>query len=289
MAAIVIDGKEVAKSIRAELAAEVKELAQQGIVPALTVILVGEDPASHSYVRGKVKGCEEVGIRSEVIRMPDTTSQQELLETIAHLNENPNVHGILVQLPLPAHISEKAVIDAILPEKDVDGFHPINVGNMMIGEDAFLPCTPYGIVEMIKRTGVELTGKRVVVVGRSNIVGKPVAQLLLQENATVTMCHSRTTNLEEVTRQADILIVAVGKPGIIGREHVTPGTFVIDVGVNRLETGKLTGDVRFDEVAPIASYITPVPGGVGPMTITMLLKNTIKAARLLAKEEKRKG
>jgi methylenetetrahydrofolate dehydrogenase (NADP+)/methenyltetrahydrofolate cyclohydrolase len=171
------------------------------------------------------------------------------------------------------------VIDTIHPDKDVDGFHPINVGNMMIGEDAFLPCTPYGIVELIKRTGVELSGKRVVVIGRSNIVGKPVAQLMLQENATVTMCHSRTTNLSEVTRQADVLIVAIGKPGVIGKEHVAPGTFVIDVGVNRLESGKLVGDVRFDEVAELADYITPVPGGVGPMTITMLLKNTVKAAR----------
>jgi methylenetetrahydrofolate dehydrogenase (NADP+)/methenyltetrahydrofolate cyclohydrolase len=279
MAATIIDGKEVAKSIREELANEVQQLIKQGIIPALTVILVGDDPASHSYVRGKVKGCEEVGIRSEVIRMPESISQKELLETIERLNLNPNVHGILVQLPLPAHISEKAVIDTIHPDKDVDGFHPINVGNMMIGEDAFLPCTPYGIVELIKRTGVELSGKRVVVIGRSNIVGKPVAQLMLQENATVTMCHSRTTNLSEVTRQADVLIVAIGKPGVIGKEHVAPGTFVIDVGVNRLESGKLVGDVRFDEVAELADYITPVPGGVGPMTITMLLKNTVKAAR----------
>lgn len=279
MAATIIDGKEIARSIREALANEVKSLAEQGVIPGLTVILVGDDPASHSYVRGKVKGCEEVGIRSDVIRMPDRVTQEELLQTIRQLNENPNVHGILVQLPLPPHIDEKAVIDTISPDKDVDGFHPINVGNMMIGADAFVPCTPAGIIQLIKWTGVEITGKRVVVVGRSNIVGKPVAQLLLQENATVTMCHSRTENLPELTRQAEILISAVGKPDLIRKEHVTPGTMVIDVGVNRLESGKLVGDVHFAEVAEVASYITPVPGGVGPMTITMLLENTVKAAK----------
>jgi len=279
MAATIIDGKAVARSIRESLAKEVKALAEQGVIPGLTVILVGDDPASHSYVRGKVKGCEEVGIRSDVIHMPDQVTQEELLHTIRQLNENPNVHGILVQLPLPAHIDEKAVIDTISPDKDVDGFHPINVGNMMIGAEAFVPCTPAGIIQLIKWTGVEITGKRVVVVGRSNIVGKPVAQLLLQENATVTMCHSRTENLPELTRQAEILISAVGKPDLIRKEHVTPGTMVIDVGVNRLESGKLVGDVQYAEVAEVASYITPVPGGVGPMTITMLLENTVKAAK----------
>lgn len=282
MAAIVIDGKEVAKSIRSGLATEVQDLIQKGIRPGLSVILVGEDPASQSYVRGKARGCEEVGVYSEVIRYPDTLRQEELLNKIEELNQNPNIHGILVQLPLPQHISEKAVIDAIDPRKDVDGFHPISVGNMMIGNDALLPCTPHGIVELIKRTGTELTGKHAVVVGRSNIVGKPVSILLLQENATVTICHSRTTNMTEITRQADILVVAVGKAQMIGKEHVKPDAVVIDVGVNRIETGKLVGDVKFDEVAEVAGYITPVPGGVGPMTITMLLKNTIKAAKKLA-------
>lgn len=278
MAATIIDGKQVAKSIREELAREAERLAQQGVKPGLAVILVGDDPASQSYVRGKVKGCEEVGIHSELILMEDTATEAELLETIHHLNENPNVHGILVQLPLPKHISEKAVIDAIHPDKDVDGFHPISIGNMMIGNETFLPCTPHGIVEMIKRTGTDIAGKHAVVVGRSNIVGKPVSMLLLQENATVSICHSRTPDLAAITRQADILVVAVGKAHMIGKEHVSPGAIVIDVGVNRIETGKLVGDVKFDEVKEVASFITPVPGGVGPMTITMLLKNTIRSA-----------
>lgn len=279
MAANIINGKEVAQDIRAELAKEVAALKEKGVFPALTVILVGDDPASQSYVKGKMRGCEEVGIRSEVIRMPDTTSQAELLETVERLNQNPNVHGILVQLPLPPQIADKAVIDAIDPRKDVDGFHPVNVGKLLIGEDTFVSCTPAGIVELIKRTGTSLAGKRVVVVGRSNIVGKPVSLLLLQEHATVTICHSRTANLADITRQAEILIVAVGRAGLIGKEHVSPGTVVIDVGVNRSDAGKLVGDVRFDEVAEIAEWITPVPGGVGPLTITMLLKNTVKAAK----------
>lgn len=281
MAATIINGKEVAQQIRAEIAGEVAQLKEKGINPALTVVLIGEDPASQSYVRGKIRGCEEVGIRSEVIRMPDTITQDELLQTVERLNQNPNIHGILVQLPLPPQIEEKAVIDAIHPDKDVDGFHPINVGKLLIGEDTFVSCTPAGIVELIKRTGTSLKGKRVVVIGRSNIVGKPVSQLLLQENATVTICHSHTVNLAEITRQAEILIVAVGRAGLIGKEHVSPGTLVIDVGVNRNEAGKLVGDVRFDEVAEVAEWITPVPGGVGPLTITMLLKNTVKAAKRL--------
>ncbi|MFY0543255.1 bifunctional methylenetetrahydrofolate dehydrogenase/methenyltetrahydrofolate cyclohydrolase FolD [Brevibacillus sp. H7] len=279
MAATILDGKEVAKSIRAEMTNEVENLKKQGLTPGLTVILVGEDPASHSYVKAKEKACQEIGIQSEVIRMDASISQKELLETIERLNQNPNVHGILVQLPLPSHISEHAVIEAIRPEKDVDGFHPINVGNLVIGQEAFLPCTPHGIVELIKRTGTRLDGKHAVVIGRSNIVGKPVALLLQQENATVTMCHSRTKNLEQLTRQADILVVAVGKAHMIGKEHVNPGAVVIDVGVNRMDSGKLVGDVKFDEVKEIAGFITPVPGGVGPMTITMLLKNTIEAAK----------
>lgn len=287
MTATIIDGKAVARSLRTAIAEEVKSLQQEGIVPGLAVVLVGNDPASHSYVKGKVKACEEVGIHSEVLYMAEETSQAELLQTIEQLSKKTNIHGILVQLPLPPHISEEAVLDVIPAEKDVDGFHPLNVGNMVIGKDTYLPCTPHGIVELIKSTGTELTGKHVVVVGRSSIVGKPVSLLLLQENATVTMCHSRTRNLADVTRQADILVVAVGKPHLIGKEHVAPGAIVIDVGVNRLDNGKLVGDVRFDEVAEVAGYITPVPGGVGPMTITMLLANTVKAAKLQSQAARR--
>ncbi|MGG1663952.1 bifunctional methylenetetrahydrofolate dehydrogenase/methenyltetrahydrofolate cyclohydrolase FolD [Brevibacillus sp. NRS-1366] len=283
MAATILQGKEVAQSIRAELAWEVADLKEQGIVPGLTVVLVGDDPASHSYVRGKSKGCEEVGIRSELILKDAATTEEELLAIIQQLNENPNVSGILVQLPLPAHISESAVIEAIHPEKDVDGFHPISVGNMVLGNETMLPCTPHGIIELIKRTGTNIAGKNAVVIGRSNIVGKPVSLLLQQENATVTMCHSRTENLVEHTRNADILVVATGKAHMIGKEHVKPGAVVIDVGVNRIETGKLVGDVKFDEVKEVAGFLTPVPGGVGPMTITMLLKNTVTAARKQAK------
>lgn len=279
MPATILQGKEVAKSIRAELAEEVAGLKQQGIAPGLTVILVGEDPASHSYVRGKAKGCEEVGIHSEVILKDAATTQEELLEIIQQLNQNPNVNGILVQLPLPSHISEEAVLDAIDPSKDVDGFHPINVGNMVIGKETLLPCTPHGVIELIKRTGTEISGKHAVVIGRSNIVGKPVSLLLQRENATVTMCHSRTKDLPSFTKMADILVVAAGKAHMIGKEHVKPGAVVIDVGVNRNEAGKLVGDVKFDEVQETASYLTPVPGGVGPMTITMLLKNTVEAAK----------
>lgn len=279
MTAVVVDGKEVAKSIRQELKDEVAQLKKEGMIPGLTVILVGNNPASESYVRGKVKGCEEVGIRSELIRKDTSITQEELLAIIKDLNQNPNVHGILVQLPLPSHISEEAVIMAIDPSKDVDGFHPISVGNMVIGTDSFLPCTPHGIIELIKRTGTEISGKHAVVIGRSNIVGKPVSLLLQRENATVTMCHSRTKNLREYTLKADILIVAVGRAHFIGADDVAPGTVVIDVGVNRIETGELVGDVDFTEVRDVASFITPVPGGVGPMTITMLLANTVKSAK----------
>ncbi|CAI8846527.1 Methylenetetrahydrofolate dehydrogenase / Methenyltetrahydrofolate cyclohydrolase [Brevibacillus sp. IT-7CA2] len=284
MAATILQGKEVAQSIRAELANEVAELKKQGIVPGLTVVIVGDDPASHSYVRGKAKGCEEVGISSEIIMKDADITEEELLVIIQQLNENPNVNGILVQLPLPAHISEHAVIEAIAPEKDVDGFHPISVGNMVLGNETMLPCTPHGVIELIKRTGAPMAGKHAVVIGRSNIVGKPVSLLLQQENATVTMCHSRTQNLEEYTQKADILVVATGRAHMIGKEHVKPGAVVIDVGVNRIETGKLVGDVKFDEVKEVASFLTPVPGGVGPMTITMLLKNTVAAAKKQAKQ-----
>lgn len=281
MSASIIDGKVLAKEIREEIRQEVVQLKEKGIHPSLTVILVGENPASQSYVRGKAKACEEAGMLSEVIRKPETITEEELLTEIRRLNNDPTIHGILVQLPLPKHISEEAVIQTIVPEKDVDGFHPINVGNLMIGSFCYLPCTPHGIIEMIRRVNVPIKGKHAVVIGRSNIVGKPVSLLLLQESATVTICHSKTENLAEITRQADILVVAIGKPQVIGKEHVKPGTLVIDVGVNRTPEGKLVGDVKFDEVKEIASHITPVPGGVGPMTITMLLKNTVEASKRL--------
>ncbi|MCL6585247.1 MAG: bifunctional methylenetetrahydrofolate dehydrogenase/methenyltetrahydrofolate cyclohydrolase FolD [Anoxybacillus sp.] len=279
MAAQIINGVELASAKRAQLAKEVEELKNLGIEPGLAVILVGDDPASHSYVKGKQKACAEVGIRSTLLTFPATITESMLLEQIDQLNRDETVHGILVQLPLPSHINELKVIEAIAPEKDVDGFHPINVGRMMVGQKAFLPCTPYGILFMVQSLGVEIAGNHVVVVGRSNIVGKPVGQLFLREHATVTYCHSKTKDLAAITRQADILIVAVGKANLVGAEHVKEGAIVIDVGVNRLENGKLCGDVRFDEVKEVASYLTPVPKGVGPMTITMLLHNTVEAAR----------
>lgn len=279
MSAVVISGKEVAASIKDELKVEVESLKKNGITPKLTVILVGDDPASHSYVRGKEKACKEVGIESQIILMDENISQANLLSEIDNLNRDNSVHGFLVQLPLPKHIDEMKVINAISPEKDVDGFHPITVGKMMIGEKSFLPCTPHGIIELIKRTGTDIKGKHAVIVGRSNIVGKPVALLLLREHATVTICHSKTEDLKKVTKQADILIVAVGKPELITEDYVSKGTIVIDVGTNRLDNGKWAGDCEFDGVSKVASYITPVPGGVGPMTITMLLKNTIEAAK----------
>lgn len=279
MAAEIISGKELAGEKRVQMKQEVEILKGEGIVPGLAVILIGDNPASHSYVKGKVKACEEVGINSILIEKSESLKEEELLSLIQELNENSEVHGILVQLPLPNHISEKAVIEAIHPSKDVDGFHPISIGKMMIGEETFLPCTPFGIVEMIKSKQIEIEGKHVVVVGRSNIVGKPVGQLLLNENATVTYCHSRTKNMKEITTQADILIVAVGKANFLGGDYIKEGAVVIDVGVNRLDTGKLCGDVVFDEACEVASYVTPVPGGVGPMTITMLLQNTILSAK----------
>ncbi|MDE5412244.1 MAG: bifunctional methylenetetrahydrofolate dehydrogenase/methenyltetrahydrofolate cyclohydrolase FolD [Bacillaceae bacterium] len=279
MSATIISGKELAASKRQEMKVEVEQLSKKGIVPGLAVILIGEHPASKSYVTGKVKACEEVGIRSLLIEKPEDIAEEELLNLIDSLNNDKDVHGILVQLPLPKHISERAVIEKISPEKDVDGFHPISIGKMMIGEETFLPCTPFGIVEMLKSKEIKLEGKHVVVIGRSNIVGKPVGQLLLNENATVTYCHSRTENMKDLTKQADILIVAVGKANFVDASYVKEGAAVIDVGVNRLDTGKLCGDVVFDEVKEVASYLTPVPGGVGPMTITMLLHNTIISAK----------
>lgn len=279
MAAQIINGFELAKEKRAQLAKEVEQLKREGIEPALAVILVGDHPASQSYVKAKQKACEEIGIRSLLLTFPNDISESFLLEQIARLNADRSVHGILVQLPLPSQINELHVIEAITPEKDVDGFHPLNIGRMMTGQQTFLPCTPYGILYMVQSLQVDIAGKHVVVVGRSNIVGKPVGQLFLREHATVTYCHSRTSDLAAMTRQADILIVAVGKPKLITSQYVKEGAIVIDVGVNRLETGKLCGDVDFDDVKEVASYITPVPKGVGPMTITMLLHNTVQAAR----------
>lgn len=279
MAAELISGKEVAKNIRVRLKEEVANLVKQGVQPGLAVILVGEDPASQVYVRHKSRACEQLGIYSEVHRLPEATTEVELLQWIERLNGDDRIHGILVQLPLPNHISEKAVIDAIAVHKDVDGFHPVNTGNLQIGDEALLPCTPAGIIELLKAVDCKIAGKHAVVIGRSNIVGKPAAMLLLREHATVTICHSRTEDMASIARQADILVVAIGRPKMITQQFVKPGAFVIDVGVNRLDDGTLAGDVDFDDVYDVASYITPVPGGVGPMTITMLMNNTVEAAR----------
>ncbi len=279
MAAQIINGKEIADAIKQELKEETERLIEKGIRPGLTVVLVGEDPASQVYVRNKAKACENLGFYSQVIRLPASTPEAELLKLIADLNLDAKVHGILVQLPLPRHISEQAVIDAISPEKDVDGFHPISVGNLMIGNEGFLPCTPAGIMELIRRTGTAIAGKHAVVVGRSNIVGKPISILLLREHATVTICHSKTENMEQITKQADILVVAVGRARMIGKRHIKPGAVVIDVGINRLEDGSLAGDVDFEQAAEVAGAITPVPRGVGPMTIAMLLRNTLASAK----------
>lgn len=285
MSATIINGKELAHKLKEDMSKEVARMKANGIVPHLTVILIGDNPASKSYVNGKKKASTETGISSEVIELPASTTESELLKQIDELNDDEAVHGILVQLPLPDHIDEQHVIEAISPAKDVDGFHPVNIGRMMTGQDTFLPCTPYGILTMLKSHEVPIEGKHAVVVGRSNIVGKPVGQLLLNENATVTYCHSRTESLLDYTRSADILIAAIGKPHYIKAEHLKEGAVVIDVGINRQDDGKLTGDVDFDDVLDKVSYITPVPRGVGPMTITMLLKNTIKAAKGLAKSE----
>ncbi|MBJ6364234.1 bifunctional methylenetetrahydrofolate dehydrogenase/methenyltetrahydrofolate cyclohydrolase FolD [Paenibacillus sp. GCM10012307] len=274
-----IDGKHISEVIRQEVSEQTRKLKEKGIVPGLAVVLVGEDPASKVYVGSKEKACQQMGFYSEVHRLPENTTEEQLLDLIDRLNKQGSIHGILVQLPLPAHIQEKAVIDAISVDKDVDGFHPVSTGNLVIGDDSLLPCTPAGCIELIKRTGTEISGKHAVVIGRSNIVGKPVAMLLLRENATVTICHSRTANMKELTKQADILVVAIGKANAIDSSYVKPGAVVIDVGINRLDTGKLAGDVHFDSVQEIAGHITPVPGGVGPMTITMLMQNTLIAAK----------
>lgn len=280
MAAMLIDGKKIAAETRAEIAAQVEEQKAAGVTPGLAVIIVGENPASQVYVRNKHKACGEVGMYSEVIEMSGDTTEEVLLAKIAELNENDKIDGILVQLPLPKHIDEENVINAIRPDKDVDAFHPVNTGKIMIGNPDFLPCTPAGVMVMLKKTGIDITGKNCVVVGRSNIVGKPMAMLLLGANGTVTVCHSKTKDLASVTREADILVVAIGRADFVTGDMVKEGAVVIDVGMNRREDGKLTGDVDFASASERASYITPVPGGVGPMTITMLLQNTLTASKL---------
>ena len=289
MSAQILDGKQLAARMRAEIARRVAELkTKHGVVPGLAVVLVGEDPASVSYVTAKEKACEDAGMFSREIRLPADTSEAKVLDVVRGLNADDSVHGILVQLPLPKQINEQAVIHAIAPEKDVDGFTPVNVGRMMLGEDCFLPCTPHGVIKMLQAAGVETSGKHAVVVGRSNIVGKPVAQLLMRKapggNATVTVCHTGTKDLGLFTRQADILVVAAGRAGTVTADMIKPGAAVIDVGVNRISDAtkkngfRLAGDVDFQSAKEVAGVITPVPGGVGPMTITMLLENTVQAA-----------
>ena len=277
MAAQLLDGKAMSEELRADIARKVAALKERGVTPGLAVILVGDDPASQIYVRNKGIGCEKTGMHSVTIRMPEDTTQQALEEQIRALTADPAIHGILVQLPLPRHLDEAAALSAIVPEKDVDGFHVHNAGRLLCGLPGVVACTPKGAMEMIRRTGVDLTGKEAVVVGRSNIVGKPMAMLLLQANCTVTMCHSRTSDLASHTRRADILVAAVGRPGFITADMVKPGAIVIDVGINRVD-GKVVGDVDFEHVKDVAGWITPVPGGVGRMTITMLLQNTLEAA-----------
>ena len=288
MSAVIIDGKQIAADVRADVAKKVSELKEKGIVPCLAVILVGENPASVSYVTGKRKALAEVGMADRSIQLPETTSEADLLKLIAELNADTSVHGILVQLPLPKHIDEDKVIMAIDPAKDVDGFHPVSVGNMMIGRPGFLPCTPHGIIVLLKKMGIQTAGKHAVVIGRSNIVGKPVSILLARKdvNCTVTMCHTGTVNMAEITRQADILVVASGHPHTLTGDMVKDGAVIIDVGVNRIPDAtkksgfRLIGDCDFDDLVEKASYITPVPGGVGPMTIAMLMENTLTSALL---------
>ena len=286
MSAVIIDGKQVAADVRAEVAAKVAELKTKGISPCLAVILVGENPASVSYVTGKQKALAEVGMVDRSVHLPESTSEEELLKLIDELNADKTVHGILVQLPLPKHINEEKVIMAISPEKDVDGFHPVSVGNLMIGRPGFLPCTPHGIIVLLKKMGIETSGKHAVVIGRSNIVGKPVSILLARKdvNCTVTMCHTGTKDMGAITRQADIIVVASGHPHTLTADMVSEGAVIIDVGVNRIPDAskksgfRLIGDCDFDDLVEKASYITPVPGGVGPMTIAMLMQNTLESA-----------
>lgn len=276
----IIDGKAVSRQVRERVANETAQLKEKGVTPGLAVIIVGEDPASQVYVRNKEKACEEVGFYSEKFALPENTTQEELNALVKKLNNDPKINGILCQLPLPNHLDDKEVINLIDPIKDVDAFHPVNVGAIMIGDYNFLPCTPAGIMELIHSTGVDVSGKKAVVMGRSNIVGKPMAMLLLHENATVEITHSRTNNLAEITSQADILVAAIGKAKFVKKDMVKQGAVVIDVGMNRDENGKLCGDVDFEDVKDKCSFITPVPGGVGPMTISMLMQNTLTAAKI---------
>lgn len=275
----ILDGKKVSAKVREDLKLEVDNLKKEGIKPKLAVIMVGNDPASKVYVRNKNKACEEIGIEYEEFLLDEKTTMEELLNVIDNLNKNKNIDGILLQSPIPKHLDINKAFRAILPEKDVDGFHPINAGKLSIGEKCFVPCTPHGVVKIIEEYNIETEGKNVVIVGRSNIVGKPLIQCMLQKNATVTVCHSKTRNLEEFTRKADILIVAIGKQKFITENIVKEGVVVIDIGINRNEEGKLVGDVDFDNVSKKASYITPVPGGVGPMTVAMLMENVVEAAK----------
>ncbi|XBG78130.1 bifunctional methylenetetrahydrofolate dehydrogenase/methenyltetrahydrofolate cyclohydrolase [Enterococcus cecorum] len=274
-----LNGKELAQKLQQEMTQEVTELKEKGLQPGLAVILVGEDPASQVYVRNKERAANNIGMYSVVYRLPETTSEADLITKIEELNHDDKVHGILVQLPLPKHINEDLVLDTIDPAKDVDGFHPMNLGNLFAGKPTMIPCTPAGIMELIKLSGIDLAGKNAVIIGSSNIVGKPMAHLLLQANATVTICHSKTKDLPKVAKQADVLVVAIGRANFVTADFVKEGAVVIDVGINRDENNKLTGDVKFDEVAPLTSFITPVPGGVGLMTITMLMRQTIDAAK----------
>ncbi|MFN6603590.1 bifunctional methylenetetrahydrofolate dehydrogenase/methenyltetrahydrofolate cyclohydrolase [Enterococcus faecalis] len=275
----VINGRELADQMQAEIQKDVEKMTQQGIQPGLVVLLVGENPASQTYVRNKERAAAKIGILSKVEKLPETISEEELLAEIDKYNQDSRFHGILVQLPLPKHIDEEKILLAIDPKKDVDGFHPMNLGRLFVGKPEMIPCTPYGIMKMFEAYDIDLTGKRAVVIGRSNIVGKPMAQLLLMKNATVTIAHSKTEHLAEVAKEADILVVAIGRGHFVTKEFVKPGAVVIDVGMNRNQEGKLIGDVAFDEVSEIASYITPVPKGVGPMTIIMLMYQTVEAAK----------
>ena len=276
-----IDGKAIAAEITEEMRLRAQALREKGIVPCLAVILAGNDPASEIYVRNKRRACKRAGIESRMIRLDQNVSREEILRGIHALNQDPAVHAVLVQLPLPGHLDETEILSAVLPEKDADGFHPLNAGRLLTGEKGVLPCTPAGCMELLRRTGVSLSGAEAVVIGRSNIVGKPMALLLLRENCTVTLCHSRTKNLAEHVRRADVVICAVGRPGLVTGEMVKPGATVIDVGINRLADGRVVGDADFESVSAVAGAITPVPGGVGPMTIAMLMKNAILAAERL--------
>ena len=279
----IIDGKKISAQVKEELRRKTMKLKEKGVVPGLAVVLVGDDPASHTYVRSKKRTCDDLGYYSEEYILPADTTQQTLDELIDRLNAEPKIHGILVQLPLPAHLDADYVIERILPQKDVDAFHPSNVGKIMIGKYDFLPCTPAGVMVLLEKSGIDVCGKKCVVIGRSNIVGKPQAMLLLHKNATVTICHSKTKDLAGITRDADLIVCAIGKAGFLTGDMVSSGAVVIDVGINRNEDGKLCGDVDFESVAPKASYITPVPGGVGPMTIAMLMQNTMTAAMIAEK------